>query len=125
MEGTIPVNEGNSSGSKSVLMRITPNMEPRLLTGEFEKLWIHWNFSEQELVKQKNLFISLDRDRDGYLSGILLDDHFAIRHFAEEEVKNFFLSSKLPADILGKIWSLCSGSKTTSKLNEKEFVIGL
>lgn len=49
-----------------------------------------WVVSETDKIKYGALFVQADMDRDGYVSGL--------------EIKDVFLQSRLPQQILAHIW---------------------
>ncbi|EMR09254.1 hypothetical protein PNEG_02588 [Pneumocystis murina B123] len=69
-----------------------------------------WNIKPQERFQYSNLFKSIDKANENYLTG--------------DEAVSFFLSSKLPEKTLAHIWDLADLDKS-GKLNKEEFIIAI
>jgi epidermal growth factor receptor substrate 15 len=67
-----------------------------------------WVLSTVEKLKFQELFESSDKDKDGLVSG--------------PEIKDVFLKSGLPQNMLAHIWSLCD-SHQVGKLNNEQFAL--
>ncbi|KTW26618.1 hypothetical protein T552_02627 [Pneumocystis carinii B80] len=69
-----------------------------------------WNIKPQERFQYSNLFKSINKANEDYLTG--------------DEAVSFFLSSKLPEKTLAHIWDLADLDKS-GKLNKEEFIIAM
>ncbi|KAL1501933.1 hypothetical protein ABEB36_007160 [Hypothenemus hampei] len=69
-----------------------------------------WVVSPEEKAKSDTLFIKSDVDKDGFVSG--------------GEIKDVFLRSGVPQQILAHIWALCD-IKQTGKLNNEQFALAM
>ncbi|XP_075589033.1 epidermal growth factor receptor substrate 15-like 1 isoform X2 [Dermatophagoides farinae] len=67
-----------------------------------------WIVTNEEKIKSDELFIKLDKDNDGLVSGL--------------DVKDTLLESGLPQPVLAHIWNLCD-MKETGKLNAEQFAL--
>ncbi|KAK3927147.1 Epidermal growth factor receptor substrate 15-like 1 [Frankliniella fusca] len=71
---------------------------------------VPWVVSAEERSKYSILFHKTDIDKDGYVSGA--------------EIKDVFLQSGVPQDVLANIWGLCD-SHQTGKLNLEQFALAM
>lgn len=62
------------------------------------------------LFRYKALFEQTDNDKDGFISGV--------------EIKNVFLQTGLPQNILAHIWNLCD-MRQEGKLNPEQFALAM
>ena len=62
------------------------------------------------LLRYKALFEQTDNDKDGFVSGV--------------EIKNVFLQTGLPQNILAHIWNLCD-MRQEGKLNPEQFALAM
>ncbi|CAH1128231.1 unnamed protein product [Ceutorhynchus assimilis] len=69
-----------------------------------------WVVSAEEKSKSDALFIKSDIDKDGFVSG--------------GEIKDVFLRSGVPQQVLAHIWALCD-IKQTGKLNGEQFALAM
>ncbi|KAG9483021.1 hypothetical protein GDO78_009123 [Eleutherodactylus coqui] len=67
-----------------------------------------WVVSHVEKTKYDEIFLKLDKDQDGLVSGL--------------EVKEIFLKTGLPPALLAHIWSLCD-TKDCGKLSKEQFAL--
>ncbi|XP_078446265.1 uncharacterized protein LOC144715215 [Wolffia australiana] len=67
-------------------------------------------FSQNDVQKYSKVFVEVDTDKDGKITG--------------EQARNLFLSWKLPREILKQVWDL-SDQDNDSMLSHREFVIAL
>ncbi|XP_074556622.1 uncharacterized protein LOC141812531 [Curcuma longa] len=66
--------------------------------------------SQADIKKYTNVFVNVDKDRDGKITG--------------EQARNLFLSWKLPREVLKQVWDL-SDQDNDSMLSLREFCISL
>ena len=66
---------------------------------------VPWCVNSGERLRFNNLFKQTDTDGDGFVSGV--------------EIKNVFLQTGLPQNILAHIWNLCD-MKQEGKLNPEQ-----
>ena len=66
--------------------------------------------SAGDRLRYKALFEQTDADKDGFVSGV--------------EIKNIFLQTGLPQNILAHIWNLCD-MKQEGKLNPEQFALAM
>merc|ERR1719412_2943605 len=71
---------------------------------------IPWVVNAGEKLRFQALFRQTDTDRDGFVSGV--------------EIKNVFLQTGLPQNILAHIWNLCD-MKQEGKLNPEQFALAM
>lgn len=71
---------------------------------------IPWVVSAEEKGKSDALFLKSDIDKDGFVSG--------------GEIKDVFLRSGVPQQVLAHIWALCD-IKQTGKLNNEQFALAM
>ncbi|KAF4519084.1 hypothetical protein B566_EDAN001676 [Ephemera danica] len=71
---------------------------------------VHWVVSPEECKRCEARFALADKDRDGFVSGA--------------EIKDIFLQSGLPQQILAHIWALCDAQQT-GKLNLEQFALAM
>ncbi len=71
---------------------------------------VPWVINAGEKLRYNALFRQTDSDRDGFVSGI--------------EIKNIFLQTGLPQNILAHIWNLCD-TKQEGKLNPEQFALAM
>ncbi|XP_073419836.1 epidermal growth factor receptor substrate 15 isoform X2 [Dendrobates tinctorius] len=69
-----------------------------------------WVVSHAEKAKYDEIFIQLDKDQDGLVSGL--------------EVREVFLKTGLKSALLAHIWSLCD-TKDLGKLSKEQFALSL
>lgn len=69
-----------------------------------------WVVSADERAKYEIMFLQADVDKDGYVSG--------------QEIKDVFLQSGVPQNVLAHIWGLCD-TKQTGKLNREQFALAM
>ncbi|XP_056388239.1 epidermal growth factor receptor substrate 15 isoform X2 [Hyla sarda] len=67
-----------------------------------------WVVSHVEKTKYDEIFLKLDKDQDGLVSGL--------------EVREIFLKTGLPSALLAHIWSLCD-TKDGGKLSKEQFAL--
>uniref|UniRef100_A0A1D1XL63 Putative calcium-binding protein C800.10c n=1 Tax=Anthurium amnicola TaxID=1678845 RepID=A0A1D1XL63_9ARAE len=67
-------------------------------------------FSRSDIMKYSKVFVEVDKDRDGKITG--------------EQARELFLSWKLPREILKQVWDL-SDQDNDSMLSHREFVTAL
>lgn len=67
-----------------------------------------WVLTTMEKLKYQELFDKSDLDKDGLVSGM--------------EIKDVFLKSGLPQNMLAHIWALCDTNQT-GKLNSEQFAL--
>ncbi|XP_069837695.1 epidermal growth factor receptor substrate 15 isoform X2 [Dendropsophus ebraccatus] len=67
-----------------------------------------WVVSHVEKTKYDEIFLKLDKDQDGLVSGL--------------EVREIFLKTGLPSGLLAHIWSLCD-TKDCGKLSKEQFAL--
>ncbi|CAA6673458.1 unnamed protein product [Spirodela intermedia] len=67
-------------------------------------------FSQTDVQKYSKVFVEVDTDKDGKITG--------------EQARNLFLSWKLPREVLKQVWDL-SDQDNDSMLSHREFVIAL
>ena len=63
-----------------------------------------------QCFRYKALFEQTDNDKDGFISGV--------------EIKNVFLQTGLPQNILAHIWNLCD-MRQEGKLNPEQFALAM
>ncbi len=71
---------------------------------------VPWVVNRGERLRYGALFKQTDTDRDGFVSGV--------------EIKNVFLQTGLPQNILAHIWNLCD-MKQEGKLNPEQFALAM
>ncbi|XP_060531051.1 epidermal growth factor receptor substrate 15-like 1 isoform X2 [Cylas formicarius] len=71
---------------------------------------VGWVVTPEEKTKSDALFLKSDVDKDGFVSG--------------GEIKDVFLRSGVPQQVLAHIWSLCD-IKETGKLNNEQFALAM
>merc|ERR1719295_1676199 len=71
---------------------------------------VPWCVNSGERLRFNNLFKQTDTDGDGFVSGV--------------EIKNVFLQTGLPQNILAHIWNLCD-MKQEGKLNPEQFCLAM
>ncbi|XP_030763362.1 epidermal growth factor receptor substrate 15-like 1 isoform X3 [Sitophilus oryzae] len=71
---------------------------------------ISWVVTPEEKAKSDALFLKSDVDKDGFVSG--------------GEIKDVFLRSGVPQQVLAHIWALCD-IKQTGKLNNEQFALAM
>jgi len=76
----------------------------------WEKEWEKWKISDEIQNEFKEIFMQVDQDHDGFISG--------------EQAKLFFSSSGLSKEVLAKIWSLSDRNRDL-KLDLKEYIIAM
>lgn len=69
---------------------------------------IDWIVSDEEKIKSAALFVELDDDKDGLVSGV--------------DLKDTLLESGLHQTVLAHIWNLCDINET-GKLNAEQFAL--
>ncbi|XP_043942018.1 epidermal growth factor receptor substrate 15 isoform X2 [Protopterus annectens] len=73
-------------------------------------LLVQWVVSPAEKVEYDKIFLTADKDMDGFVSGI--------------EVRDIFINTGLPSSTLAHIWSLCDTQKC-GKLSKERFALAL
>ncbi|RWS03260.1 hypothetical protein B4U79_11939, partial [Dinothrombium tinctorium] len=73
---------------------------------------IAWVVSAVDKAKFDEVFQTLDKDVDGFVSG------------GDPEVKGIFLKTGLPQNVLAHIWNLCD-VKQNGKLNSEQFALAM
>lgn len=111
--------QGHSLSMANILMEIAPpnmgelpdpkKMKPRQSVPVLPESQTSWAINPLERAKYKQLFMSLE-PIDGYIPG--------------NKVKGVLMDSKLPLEVLGKIWDLADIDKD-GKLNEHEFIVAM
>lgn len=71
---------------------------------------VPWVVNRGEKLRYGALFKQTDTDRDGFVSGV--------------EIKNVFLQTGLPQNILAHIWNLCDMNQE-GKLNPEQFALAM
>ncbi len=71
---------------------------------------VPWVVNRGERLRYGALFKQTDTDKDGFVSGV--------------EIKNVFLQTGLPQNILAHIWNLCD-MKQEGKLNPEQFALAM
>lgn len=71
---------------------------------------IPWVVNAGDRLRYEALFKQTDSDKDGFISGV--------------EIKNVFLQTGLPQNILAHIWNLCD-MKQEGKLNPEQFALAM
>jgi len=66
----------------------------------------NWVITSNETIKYDQMFVKLDTDNDGLVSG--------------GEIKEILIASGLPQPVLAHIWNLCD-TKNTGRLNSEQF----
>nr|XP_033771769.1 epidermal growth factor receptor substrate 15 isoform X2 [Geotrypetes seraphini] len=69
---------------------------------------IQWVVSPAEKMKCDEIFMKIDKDINGYVSGL--------------EVRDIFLKTGLPSTVLAHIWALCD-TKDCGKLSKEQFAL--
>ena len=69
-----------------------------------------WVVNAGDRLRYEALFKQTDNDKDGFVSGV--------------EIKNVFLQTGLPQNILAHIWNLCD-MKQEGKLNPEQFALAM
>ncbi|KAM5148521.1 epidermal growth factor receptor substrate 15 [Mantella aurantiaca] len=114
----VPLSKRKSSGPASSVpiippLPMPPSKEPRhslppvgiLPTKTSVTQWV---VSHVEKTKYDDIFVKLDKDQDGLVSGL--------------EVREIFLKTGLPSGLLAHIWSLCD-TKDCGKLTKEQFAL--
>ncbi|XP_044156374.1 epidermal growth factor receptor substrate 15 isoform X2 [Bufo gargarizans] len=114
----VPPSKRKTSGAPSSLpiippLPMPPSKEPRHSLPPVGILptkapATQWVVSHVEKAKYDEIFVKLDKDQDGLLSGL--------------EVKEIFLKTGLPPALLAHIWSLCD-TKDCGKLSKEQFAL--
>ncbi|XP_077306380.1 epidermal growth factor receptor substrate 15 isoform X2 [Lithobates pipiens] len=114
----VPPSKRKSSGPASSLpiippLPIPPSKEPRHSLPPVGILptkapGTQWVVSPIEKTKYEDIFMKLDKDQDGLVSGL--------------EVREIFLKTGLPSGLLAHIWSLCD-TKDCGKLTKEQFAL--
>lgn len=84
---------------------IAPSIPAPILYGPGD-----WVLTTIEKLKYQEVFEKSDLDKDGLVSGL--------------EIKDIFLKSGLPQNMLAHIWALCD-TKQTGKLNNEQFALAM
>merc|ERR1719516_188069 len=71
---------------------------------------VPWVVNAGDRLRYEALFKQTDNDKDGFVSGV--------------EIKNVFLQTGLPQNILAHIWNLCD-MKQEGKLNPEQFALAM
>jgi epidermal growth factor receptor substrate 15 len=71
---------------------------------------VPWVVNAGDRLRYKALFEQTDNDKDGFISGV--------------EIKNVFLQTGLPQNILAHIWNLCD-MRQEGKLNPEQFALAM
>ncbi|KAM4022594.1 epidermal growth factor receptor substrate 15 isoform 1-T1 [Anomaloglossus baeobatrachus] len=116
----VPPSKRKTSGSPSSLpiippLPMPPSKEPRHSlppVGILPKKApvTQWVVSHVEKAKYDEIFLKLDKDQDGLVSGL--------------EVREIFLKTGLKSSLLAHIWSLCD-TKDLGKLSKEQFALSL
>ncbi|XP_018408001.1 PREDICTED: epidermal growth factor receptor substrate 15 isoform X2 [Nanorana parkeri] len=114
----VPPSKRKSSGPASSLpiippLPMPPSKEPRHSLPPVGILptkapVTQWVVSHVEKTKYDDIFVKLDKDQDGLVSGL--------------EVKEIFLKTGLPPGLLAHIWSLCD-TQDCGKLSKEQFAL--
>ncbi|CAI9606969.1 unnamed protein product [Staurois parvus] len=114
----VPSSKRKSSGPASSLpiippLPMPPSKEPRHSLPPVGILptkapVTQWVVSHIEKTKYEDIFVKLDKDQDGLVSGL--------------EVREIFLKTGLPSGLLAHIWSLCD-TKDCGKLTKEQFAL--
>ncbi|XP_068095167.1 epidermal growth factor receptor substrate 15 isoform X2 [Hyperolius riggenbachi] len=114
----VPLTKRRSSGTASSLpiippLPMPPSKEPRHSLPPVGILptkapVAQWVVSHVEKTKYDEIFVKLDKDQDGLVSGL--------------EVREIFLKTGLPSGLLAHIWSLCD-TKDCGKLSKEQFAL--
>ncbi|KAG8555152.1 hypothetical protein GDO81_017597 [Engystomops pustulosus] len=114
----VPPSKRKTSGAPSSLpiippLPMPPSKEPRHSLPPVGILptkapVTQWVVSHAEKAKYDEIFVKLDSDQDGLVSGL--------------EVKEIFLKTGLPPALLAHIWSLCD-TKDCGKLSKEQFAL--
>lgn len=116
--GVSPV-QGTQTFAKQTSQTITPNTTAssisNILTGPVSSASVQsqspWpRITQSDIQKYTAVFVKVDRDRDGKITG--------------EEARNLFLSWRLPREVLKQVWDL-SDQDNDSMLSLKEFCTAL
>uniref|UniRef100_A0A4W3JMM6 Epidermal growth factor receptor pathway substrate 15 like 1 n=1 Tax=Callorhinchus milii TaxID=7868 RepID=A0A4W3JMM6_CALMI len=91
------INSLNSTGS------ISPKTRPAGAT-------LNWVVSASDKMRYDDIFLKIDLDMDGYVSGL--------------EVKDIFMQSALPQNLLAHIWALAD-TRQMGKLNREQFALAM
>ncbi|XP_076257907.1 epidermal growth factor receptor pathway substrate 15 isoform X2 [Rhynchophorus ferrugineus] len=111
--GTAPLISRPLDGVKPDVPPPPPTIQPMLPSTkpvQSVQPTIPWVVTSEEKSKSDALFIKSDVDKDGFVSG--------------GEIKDVFLRSGVPQQILAHIWSLCD-IKQTGKLNNEQFALAM
>ncbi|XP_066150911.1 epidermal growth factor receptor substrate 15-like 1 isoform X2 [Euwallacea fornicatus] len=87
-----------------------PTIPPVIKPVQSVQPTIPWVVIPEEKAKSDALFIKSDVDKDGFVSGA--------------EIKDVFLKSGVPQQVLAHIWALCD-IKQTGKLNNEQFALAM
>lgn len=97
-------------GNSTPTTLISPAGREGIVTFESAKNSLDWVVSVDERVKSDMLFVKSDIDRDGFVSGM--------------EIKDVFLQSGVPQNVLAHIWALCD-IRQSGKLNSEQFALAM
>nr|XP_020643797.1 epidermal growth factor receptor substrate 15 [Pogona vitticeps] len=67
-----------------------------------------WVVSSADQIKYNEIFLKIDKDVDGFVSGV--------------EARDLFLKTGLPSTLLARIWALCD-TKDCGKLSKEQFAL--
>ncbi|KAM5266224.1 epidermal growth factor receptor substrate 15 isoform 4-T4 [Hipposideros larvatus] len=81
------------------------SLPPALVPPSKRKTWV---VSPAEKAKYDEIFLKTDKDMDGFVSGL--------------EVREIFLKTGLPSNLLAHIWALCD-TKDCGKLSKDQFAL--
>uniref|UniRef100_A0A4W3JQ13 Epidermal growth factor receptor pathway substrate 15 like 1 n=1 Tax=Callorhinchus milii TaxID=7868 RepID=A0A4W3JQ13_CALMI len=71
---------------------------------------LNWVVSASDKMRYDDIFLKIDLDMDGYVSGL--------------EVKDIFMQSALPQNLLAHIWALAD-TRQMGKLNREQFALAM
>uniref|UniRef100_A0A4W3JMP6 Epidermal growth factor receptor pathway substrate 15 like 1 n=1 Tax=Callorhinchus milii TaxID=7868 RepID=A0A4W3JMP6_CALMI len=74
------------------------------------KQTLNWVVSASDKMRYDDIFLKIDLDMDGYVSGL--------------EVKDIFMQSALPQNLLAHIWALAD-TRQMGKLNREQFALAM
>merc|ERR1719285_938745 len=89
---------------------LSPSPSPLNPTSASSVQAVPWVVNAGDRLRYKALFEQTDNDKDGFISGV--------------EIKNVFLQTGLPQNILAHIWNLCD-MRQEGELNPEQFALAM
>jgi len=112
--GLIPPSKRHVTSTAAASSASSGGFPPNPTTSSFSQpstsAAIPWVVTPSEKTKFDAMFLQADKDKDGLVSGA--------------EVKNIFIASGLPQQVLAHIWELCD-TKNAGLLNAEQFALAM